>query len=368
VKEGWLKVQGLFKVWLRRYVVLSPDRTISFYENEKDYQSKKKPKGIIQLEKCFIFKADSKTKKRFSFKIVYSNKDHETKFFMAASDEERISWMDSISKLVGISSEVSVSSVSSNLKDSDRDDDILNEWMVMSKEEKLVDENGSKEFSEKILAEIQKIPENVFSMMRLEHLFHIYYDPDGQETDEDYIGPDGIDRLCKDAGVDPENVSLLILAWHLRAKRMGYFTKTEFAEGLEKFKIDTIPKLSAKLKALEKEKMPLGQFKEMYKYTFSFAKDENQRSLEIELGVALLELLLKDRPEFAHTQKFCEFILKTCKAITMDQWMNYFLFATTVKEDCSNYSSADAWPVLFDEYVEWRQYDLFCIWNHIRLM
>lgn len=45
-------------------------------------------------------------------------------------------------------------------------------------------------------------------------------------------GPEGIEKFCKDLGVDPENVALLVLAWKMGAKQMGYFTLQEWLLGL----------------------------------------------------------------------------------------------------------------------------------------
>jgi DCN1-like protein 4/5 len=34
-------------------------------------------------------------------------------------------------------------------------------------------------------------------------------------------------------GVEPENVALLVLAWKMGAKQMGYFTQEEWLNGLK---------------------------------------------------------------------------------------------------------------------------------------
>lgn len=37
------------------------------------------------------------------------------------------------------------------------------------------------------------------------------------EQDEDRIGPDGIERLCKDLDISPTSITILILAWKMGA-------------------------------------------------------------------------------------------------------------------------------------------------------
>ena len=41
----------------------------------------------------------------------------------------------------------------------------------------------------------------------------------------------GIEAFCKDLGLDPSDRKILILAWKMGAKRMGYFTRDEFCYG-----------------------------------------------------------------------------------------------------------------------------------------
>ena len=45
-------------------------------------------------------------------------------------------------------------------------------------------------------------------------------------------GPDGMERFCRDLRVDPENIVMLVIAWKMDAKNMGYFTAQEWVRGL----------------------------------------------------------------------------------------------------------------------------------------
>lgn len=46
-----------------------------------------------------------------------------------------------------------------------------------------------------------------------------------------FVGPEGIERFCKDLGVEPENIAMLVIAWKMDAKRMGFFAKEEWLKG-----------------------------------------------------------------------------------------------------------------------------------------
>ena len=56
--------------------------------------------------------------------------------------------------------------------------------------------------------------------------FEEYYDPADNQ-----IGPEGIEKLCSALGVDPSDVLVLVLAWIMEAKQMGYITRDEWNKG-----------------------------------------------------------------------------------------------------------------------------------------
>ena len=43
-----------------------------------------------------------------------------------------------------------------------------------------------------------------------------------------------MEKFCEDIGVEPENLVMLVLAWMLDAKQMGFFTQTEWMNGMTK--------------------------------------------------------------------------------------------------------------------------------------
>lgn len=44
-------------------------------------------------------------------------------------------------------------------------------------------------------------------------------------------GPEGMERFCQDIGVEPENVVMLVLAYKMNARQMGFFTQSEWTKG-----------------------------------------------------------------------------------------------------------------------------------------
>lgn len=45
------------------------------------------------------------------------------------------------------------------------------------------------------------------------------------------VGPEGMEKFCEDLNVDPENVVMLVIAYKMGAKQMGYFTQEEWLKG-----------------------------------------------------------------------------------------------------------------------------------------
>jgi len=187
-----------------------------------------------------------------------------------------------------------------------------------------------------------------FSQKKLEELFDKYKDEDGQQ-----IGPEGVEQLCKDIGVDPEDVLVLVFAWHLNAQRMGFISKEEFLTGLQKLGVDNLSKLKNHLNTFKKDLDDQAKFKDIYRFAFGFAKERESKILDLPTADALIALVLANR--YPHTEPLRQFLKEqtTYKSINQDQWMNILEFSKSIKADLSNYDENSAWPVLLDEYCEW---------------
>ncbi|ORE04627.1 hypothetical protein BCV72DRAFT_210919 [Rhizopus microsporus var. microsporus] len=77
----------------------------------------------------------------------------------------------------------------------------------------------------------------------------------------------------------------------------------------------------------------------MYKYTFSYAKNKDQKCMEIETAVVVWTMLLGDRFPIVH--EFVTFLQekKPAKVINRDQWQSFLDFVST---DLSNYDESSA--------------------------
>jgi DCN1-like protein 4/5 len=187
-----------------------------------------------------------------------------------------------------------------------------------------------------------------FNQKKCAAWFQLYTD-----SDADKLGPEGMERFCEDLGVDPANIVMLVLAWHMNASDMGYFSRPEWIHGLSKLECDSVVKLRSRLGFLQDNLSDPENFKSIYRYAFDFARNKNQKNLDMETAKALLQLLLgKVWPLHAAFQEFLE-TQTHYKVINRDQWYNILEFSRSIRSDLSNYDEDGAWPVLLDEFVTW---------------
>uniref|UniRef100_A0A3Q3JUX0 DCN1-like protein n=1 Tax=Monopterus albus TaxID=43700 RepID=A0A3Q3JUX0_MONAL len=127
------------------------------------------------------------------------------------------------------------------------------------------------------------------------------------------LGPEAMEKFCKDIGVEPENIIMLVLAWHLSAANMGYFTKEEWLMGMTALQCDCTERLQSKLDDLHSELSDSVAFRNIYRYAFDFARDKNQRGLDMDTAKSMLALLLgRTWSLFPVFQQFLEVNLFAC--------------------------------------------------------
>ncbi|CAK1585705.1 unnamed protein product [Parnassius mnemosyne] len=171
-------------------------------------------------------------------------------------------------------------------------------------------------------------------------------------SEPDVLGPEGMEKFCADIGVDPENVVMLVIAYKMGAKQMGYFTQEEWLKGLTELQCDSVQKLQNKLEYLRSLLNDPCIFKAIYRYSYDFARDSGQRSLDAAAARALLGVLLPRWPLRAPLATFLQ-RERRYRVVNRDQWCNILEFSRTVDHHLAAYDADGAWPVMLDEFVEW---------------
>lgn len=175
-----------------------------------------------------------------------------------------------------------------------------------------------------------------------------------KDSDEDAILASGMEKFCVDLGVDPTEFIVLVLAWKFGASQMCRFTREEFINGCQKMRAHDAKSLKERFPELLAEAKSEKNFKDLYNFTFTFGLDysSGQRTLPIELALPLWDLVFtQNRP--AILDQWFDF-LKTSdvKGVSRDTWSMFLPFINTVAPDLHNYDESEAWPSLFDDFVE----------------
>lgn len=184
----------------------------------------------------------------------------------------------------------------------------------------------------------------------LNKLFEEYKD-----TNDDAILSEGIERLCINLGYKPDDFAILVLAWCLDAQQMCCFTKSEFIQGLQKLNASTIDEIKFRLQQkIEKLAIDPELFKQLYRFTFRFGLEPGHRTLSLDMAIILWRLVFT-----VHTppilDRWLNFLEQnpTIRGLTRDTWNMFLNFAESC--DIAQYDADEAWPSLFDDFVDYEK-------------
>ncbi|XP_042060223.1 DCN1-like protein 1 [Salvia splendens] len=182
----------------------------------------------------------------------------------------------------------------------------------------------------------------------LEELYNRYKDPYA-----DMILVDGITLMCTDLQVDPQDIVMLVVSWHMKAATMCEFSKQEFITGLQSLGIDSMEKLKERIPFMRSELKDEQKFREIYNYAFGWAKEKGQKSLALDTAIGMWQLLFAEK-QWPLVDHWCQFLqARHNKAISRDTWSQLLEFARIVDPALSNYDPEGAWPYLIDEFVDY---------------
>lgn len=128
-------------------------------------------------------------------------------------------------------------------------------------------------------------------------------------------------------------------------------------EGCRAIKADSLEGICSRFSVLLEEARGEESFKDLYRFTFQFGLDveEGQRSLQRGIAVALWRLVFtQDTPPVL--ERWLDFLSENpcgVRGISRDTWNMFLNFTQSIGPDLSNYSEDEAWPSLFDSFVEW---------------
>lgn len=190
-----------------------------------------------------------------------------------------------------------------------------------------------------------------YSDSKINALFEKYKD-----EFEDSILSEGIEEFCIDLQLKPDEFKVLVLAWKFEAEQMCRFSRTEFQIGCRALRADSPRALQARLpEAVKEVQDDKEKFRDLYRFTYKFGLDpaSGQRILPTEMAVSLWQLIFsQDEPPLL--KKWLKFLEKQpqVRGIPRDTWNMFLNFTLVVGCDLSQYDDAEAWPSIFDDFVE----------------
>eukprot|EP00835_Amoeboradix_gromovi_P005749 NODE_576_length_6549_cov_0.390078.p4 type:complete len:195 gc:universal NODE_576_length_6549_cov_0.390078:6315-5731(-) len=176
---------------------------------------------------------------------------------------------------------------------------------------------------------------------------------------KDMITVEGIEKLSADLDIDVLDVVWLPLSYLLGSKQMCQLPRSEFLRGCHSLKISNLSEFKKAIPTIRDKLKDFSFFKSVYLFTFSFGKEEGNRSMSLETSIALWELLFQylSSDKKARHEDFLKFINikeKKIKVISKDTW-NLYLDFLDIKDLSKFDLESSSWPLLIDQYVEYTQ-------------
>jgi len=161
----------------------------------------------------------------------------------------------------------------------------------------------------------------------------------------------GIEKLCKDLGVDPNDIVVMVFSYHCQCKTFSEISLEEWKHGSEELQFDSIQKLKDKLDSLRAELWDEVVFKNFYQWVFNYAKEGTARTLDTQGACELWKLIFADR--FKYLDQWCKYLLeeKKLRVVSKDIWNIFLEFTKQIQNGPENYDANGALPDIFDDFV-----------------
>ncbi|KAF3910783.1 hypothetical protein ABW20_dc0101661 [Dactylellina cionopaga] len=157
-------------------------------------------------------------------------------------------------------------------------------------------------------------------------------------------------------GLQLDDPTVLALSKALKSPTMGEFTRKDFVDGWSQLGVDTLENMQEKLRELRNQLNTDDEFfKEVYLWTFNWARPEGQKSLALDNAIEWWKLLLSNRFP-GHIDRWIDYLnTKWKKSISKDTWNMLYDFVGFASKDptLASYDDMGSWPSVIDGYVEY---------------
>eukprot|EP00297_Palpitomonas_bilix_P026203 CAMPEP_0113915714 /NCGR_PEP_ID=MMETSP0780_2-20120614/31462_1 /TAXON_ID=652834 /ORGANISM="Palpitomonas bilix" /LENGTH=324 /DNA_ID=CAMNT_0000914467 /DNA_START=476 /DNA_END=1450 /DNA_ORIENTATION=+ /assembly_acc=CAM_ASM_000599 len=194
----------------------------------------------------------------------------------------------------------------------------------------------------------------------VERFFTSYVDSPKGVVQDSRIELNGFSKMLNDIDIQLESRSAWIVLYLFNAVSVGVITRGEFVSCAKKRRIADVDSLKDVVDAmLEEVKVNPASAKSFFDFCFGIVRESNyDRTVAFEEAIPVLATLMEDYELGSSFLRFLRvFELEAGKSksyITQDQWSMLAPFMLKYKmSNLDEYSSDDAWPTLFDDFVDW---------------
>ncbi|KAJ2666637.1 DCN1-like protein 5 [Coemansia sp. RSA 1199] len=168
------------------------------------------------------------------------------------------------------------------------------------------------------------------------------------------ITPEGFEKLCDALEFNLEKIEPMVLLWKLNGVELGTVEFDGWESGMRTMNVKDIKGLKAAISSTVQDfENDSVLFKTFYRKVFDYLRPEQQRSVSAEDAVAVLPVVTGNSWVFEKFVKYLEANSDSIKVISRDQWQSLLELSKALSPDLSNYSNEDAWPAMFDGFVDW---------------
>lgn len=191
------------------------------------------------------------------------------------------------------------------------------------------------------------------SLDRNEQLFEHY------SSSHSIMSVNEILRFCTDLSLEPDSYEVLLFCFLCRAKQMYTLTKEEFLHGVKTLVNNHWENLHDLRTALfHYDITPFHE--EFYRWIYHYGLIDGQRCLTTSNAICLWRLFYSKRIEqpriLNQWLNYLENNDEVPKSITYDTWTIFPQFARFIQSNgYASYDDNEAWPCLFDGFVEHQQ-------------
>ncbi|KAH7816063.1 putative squamous cell carcinoma-related oncogene [Monocercomonoides exilis] len=169
------------------------------------------------------------------------------------------------------------------------------------------------------------------------------------------IQEDGFVDFLTDIGVDPLEIDSLIVSYKLGCKLLGQISHDDFVKGCQGVGVQDVASFKRELPRLRQSITDAEEFQKFYRYVFLLYLGEGtSKQLPCADCIDVWKIVLKGK--FALLDEWCEFLeKKKPNTISLDTWTLLLDFSKEVHPDLSNFEEESAWPVLIEDFVNWKK-------------